>query len=575
MFGFVGSITSGEKNNTQLAYEQKGESAVVSNTVEFQRVKIHRTSLDKFIDDKVFFEDDEIIIVIEGVIYNFCDLEKKYKIKDRGLLLKEIYFESGLDAMADMLNGYFAGVFFDKRNNKLQLVCDHITYKPVWYCLSEGTLYFSTDIDWLYKTVAHNRGSLELDFDGAYCLLNYGYMLGDVTPVKGVKKLLAGHILEFDTQIKIREYYSIPVRVNDQKVAADYNVEDILCRIDDALRKSIERVYKKDDEYGYRHCATLSGGLDSRLVVFLAKDMGYETLCLTMGEANCQDIQISSEICDDLKLEHMVYELNNGLFLMDFDAAVIGNGGTILPSGFLHSYRLKSLVNLTECGAIHSGDLGDLILGGSLIGDINNQKIDLTKAMYASVFLDGFSEEFKNKEISRYQDQFHFNFYNRGLNSAGNGCIATQRYTECSSPFVDKDLMNVMFAVPYELLAGHKIYMEYLKRYLPKACQFVWTGTGCKPTDSKIKQTLKFCLRAFKFKVLHRADSMNPYEKWYNRNTELVELFNETYNNAAGSIKKNERLWCDLTSRFKSNRVMDKTLACSLIRLIEIYNLKV
>ncbi|MFQ7156087.1 MAG: asparagine synthase-related protein [Merdimonas faecis] len=576
MYGFIGSFSFSGKNETELVCYKHNQTNLVANSVEVDQLKLKRLSVDKFVNDKVFYEDEDVIIVIEGVIYNYSELEEKYAINDRGKLLKTIHLELSTKGLANILNGYYSGVIFNKSDGSLYLITDHITYKPLWYACFDETIYFSTDIDWLYRTLQENNIPLTLNLDGAYCLLNYGYMLGDVTPVNHVKKLIAGNIIFInDKNIKIESYYKIPEPNKSEEKFSEKEYSELLSKIDFAFKNSVNRVYQKDDEYGYRHCATLSGGLDSRLVVLTAAKLGYQTTCLTMGESKCPDIRISSKICNDFCLEHIVYELNNGLYLLDYDSAIIGNGGTILSPGYLHSYRLKSLINLNIFGAIHSGDVGDAILGGSLLKYVNQKTISLTEAMYGSDFLDGFSKEFKDAETTRYIDQYQFNYYNRGLNSAGNGCIATQCYTECSSPFIDKDLLDLMFSVPYGLVKDHKIYIDYIKNYLPEACNYVWDGIGCKPGSSKFKKYIIFLLRAFRYKIKKNVVSMNPYEKWFSNNVALSETFDKILHTGEGIKENNTQLWKDLLKRYSSSRFMDKSLACTLIRLIQIYDINV
>lgn len=574
MYGFIGALTFEEKDNTSLFTCKYNNVDVISNETSCNGFVIKRVSLNKYANDKVFYEDEDVVIVLEGVIYNFVELQNEFCINDRGNLLKKMYETMSVKALIEKLNGYFAGVVYDKSERELVLLMDHITYKPIWYMQNDKEIFFSTDINWLYKTIKMNNHDLILDLNGAYCLLNYGYMLGDCTPVKNIKKLLAGHILRFESEkCLIEKYYCLPDPNTDNKDLTPSEYRELLEKIDKALKHSVKRVYSKDDEYGYKHCATLSGGLDSRLVIMLAEKLGYKTLCLTMGESNCSDVSISSEICDKQKWEHVIYELNNGIHLLDYDRAIVGNGGTILSPGFLHSYRLKSLLNLDEYGAVHSGDVGDVVLGGSYLNYYNDKGINLLQAMYGTTFLDGFTQDYKMNEINRYTDQYQFYYYNRGLNSAGNGCIATQYFTECSSPFIDKELLDLMFSVPYKLLKDHKIYIDYLKDFLPEACEFVWDGIGCRPDASKMKKWIMHYVRAFESRILKKNLTMNPYEKWYKNNTEIEELFNGIFRDGEWINNYNEKLYEDLKKRFSSSSLMDKSLSCTLIRLINMYEI--
>ena len=385
-----------------------------------------------------------------------------------------------------------------------------------------------------------------------------------------VKKLLAGNVLLYSAEkIEIQTYYNVTFN-SEEKLITD----DLLEEIDYAFSNAVLRAYKKDDEYGYKHCITLSGGLDSRLVLFMAKRLGFDTLCITMGEAGCPDILISSKICDKLRQEHLVYELNNGIFLLDFDSALIANGGTILSPGFLHSFRLSSLANLNGYGLLHTGDLGDLILGGSFLSCESGGTIDISTKIYATSFIDGFSDEFKKCETNRYDNQATFNYYNRGLNSAGNGCFAAQFFTECSAPFIDKELLNIISKTSKAELIDHKLYINYMKKFLPNSCEFIWEATGCKPTESNFRRQLVRYRRGFNRRILHKNDSMNPFEYYYDHNPSIRNYFEQIYNSGKTMLKNNLSVKRYVETRWTSNRVMDKSLSITLILLMKKYGVK-
>ncbi len=572
MFGFIGAVIP-EERKIDLVYYSHENVDTIYNEYNDRNYQIVQLTLDKFKRDKVFYYDDEIIILLEGVVYNFIGLEKKFGITDRGKLLKKLYNKTEIEKFADMLNGYFSFVIIDKIKKVAYLVTDQISYRPIWYFYSNHILLFSTDIAWLYKTIKKNDLPFALDCDGAFCLLNYGYMLGDITLVNGVKKLLAGNIAIFDhKEIRKTTYFQIPDFENRPLLSAQ-KYDEILQNIDFELKNSVKNAYLKDDEYGYKHIITLSGGLDSRIILFISVALGFQSTCITMGESQCKDLRISSEICDSLRQEHIIYELNNGLYLDDIESAIESNGGTILWPGFAHCYRLLSNINLDGYGAVHSGDLGDAVLGGSLVGRTADHKISIDSLLYSSKFIDGFSESFKQREIERYPDQYHFNYYNRGLNSAGNGCFAAQRFTECSSPFISKEMINISFHIPQKNLQNHRLYIDYMKKFLPHACDFIWEKTGCRPGTGEIRKYAVSWLRKVQHHLLHKSISMNPFDKWYRENIEMRNYLDRNYRNSIRVIEGNKLLQEAVTEKYKSKYVMDKTLACLLLRTIDYYDI--
>lgn len=568
MFGFIGEFG---KKKTSLKINSHEQGVYVEHQMEFENFyhyRIKQLTLNKFLKDKIFYENKNYIVAFEGVVYNFKQLRQKYSLHTNEELIIYLLDNYEIHEVARMLDGYYAAVVIYKSENILCLFTDHIGYRPLWFFKDENHFYFSTDIDWLYQTVRHNIGQLELDSNGIACLLSFGYMIGDIMPVKGVRKLLPGHILYINKEkLEDKVYYHIPFTTEFE----EYNEERLLKSIDDCLTKSVLKVMEKDDEYGYKHIMNLSGGLDSRIIFFKAYELGYKFTCLTMGESNCQDIRISSNICNDYKQEHLIYELNNGLYLNNIKSAIIANGGSIMWPGFAHGFRIKSFLDLREYGLIHSGDLGDAILGGSL--NVNTKTVVFDSLLYGSVKA-GVSNKFVKDEIDRYPNQTIFNYYNRGINSAGNGCFGSQQFTEASSPFVSRELLNLMFSLPYDVASNHKIYFKYLKKYMPDACHFIWDHTGCKPGTNRFLVELSKWKRRIDHKILKKDDSMNPYEKWYRNNREFRQYLSDVYSFIDRNVLEKYIPFEEVEKRVGDGSCMDKMLVCELAFLIQYYNIQ-
>lgn len=574
MYGFIGGINI-EKD--LLYIKEHNSEELISDEKESEEFVIKRLTLNKFYNDKICYESDEIIIVIEGVIYNFASLTKKYAIEDRGLLLERIYRESEMSVFCNILDGYYSGVLYDKIKKITYVFTDHIGYRPVWYYCENNLFVFSSDIDWMYHSVAAFEKQFLPDEDAFISMLNYGYVLGNRTLNRNIKKLLSGHYLCFsDNMIDIGEYYSLPLPDNKQEKSRIKILEEI----DYCITEAVKKAYEKDAEYGYKHIMTLSGGLDSRVLLFKACQLGYKTTCITMGEANCTDIRISSQICDDLNQEHLIYELNNGLYLSDIESAVEANGGTIMWPGFAHGYRLRQLIDLRGYGAIHSGDLGDVILGGSYYegSEKNNiNRIDLRKDVlaYGRGFIGQFSNQFREEEINRYSNKVLFNYYNRGVNSAGNGVFATHYYTEGSSPLISKSILNLMFSLPYEYTKEHKLYFEYLKEYMPKACEYIWEHSGCKPGAGYLQKEFVKWKRRISYRVFHKFSSMNPYDKWYGNNKALRDYLDEVYSDINNMSYVSDSILQVIKRKYRSNNTLEKTLACVAVTVLKKYGANV
>src|SRR5262249_43832445 len=134
------------------------------------------------------------------------------------------------------------------------------------------------------------------------------------------------------------------------------------------FRIAIDAEYKKDEEYQYRHVATLSGGLDSRMTVMSAVLRGYKELhTITMSQRDYLDECIAKQIATKCGVHALFYALNGGEYLRDVLGPVAANDGLVLYSGAAHLYRLLSLLNWSQFGLLHTGMLGDVVLGGTYL----------------------------------------------------------------------------------------------------------------------------------------------------------------------------------------------------------------
>ena len=74
MPGFI--LLKGNLKNDFSNY--RNERLIIEN-LEYQDIKIQRRTIKKFLNDKIFYQDKNYLIVVEGVIFNKFELIEKYK----------------------------------------------------------------------------------------------------------------------------------------------------------------------------------------------------------------------------------------------------------------------------------------------------------------------------------------------------------------------------------------------------------------------------------------------------------------------------------------------------------------
>ena len=468
MFGF--SALLGDKIGYQFTLDCAAEM------IQTEKAICYKHMVPKFENDKVFVNTEDFILVLDGVVLNkkSLDTEKNWfeSIIKLYRLNGEHFFES--------FRGSFGGLLYDKKEEKYILFSDHVGSKFIYYSLNNGTLACSTMMYSMYRFLQENHIHYELSTESAYLLLTYGYMLENRTLCDKIFRLIPGCYLVFQHgELQEKRYCLLNNEPDNSLTEAD-----AIEIYDREFRRAIALEFDKDVEYGYKHFVALSAGLDSRMVSWVAHDMGYaDQLNNTFSQSDYWDEIIPKQIARDLKHEWIFKMLDNGLWLYDIDEITRLTGGNVLYYGLAHGNSMSKYINFERLGLVHSGQLGDVVFG-TFFSSTNFKAIfHLGDGAYSSTYLDKMTKmelhDFENQEIS--------NFYNRGFNGANNGLLSTMQYTETCSPFMDWDLMNAVLKVPLKYRFGHYIYKKWILAKYPNAANYVWEKIGATIKEPTLK----------------------------------------------------------------------------------------
>lgn len=218
----------------------------------------------------MFDERRELIIVFNGEIYNYREvqpeLEKLGYVFTTGTdteIILASYRAWGI-ACLDKLNGQFAFVLYDLRDQSMYLVRDRIGVKPLYFSLRSGMISFASEIKvlwelpWLEKKISP--------------LAWYHYLTFMVTPApmtifEGIYKMPAGFYAKVDAtkRVSFHQWYT-PLKTLSAPEQREMQSEAFCIeRIQQLLDASVQRRMVADVPVG----AYLSGGLDSSLNVAL------------------------------------------------------------------------------------------------------------------------------------------------------------------------------------------------------------------------------------------------------------------------------------------------------------------
>lgn len=536
---------------------------------------IKYTTSKKFHKDKVNFENNKYRIVLDGVVLNKKELLATTQSKDFANCLIDLY-EKEKDKFVKKLRGSYYGFLFDLESNHWVIFNDHIGSKPLYYFQNNNSLIVSNNYTLLLSSLKKRSISLSLNEQAAYLLLSYGYVFENITLVSQIERLLIGYMIKVDDQeLFLEKYYQLtnkPINISRR---------DAISELDKRFRQAIVRSFEKDKEYGYKHVATLSGGLDSRMTVWVAHQLGYtDQLNMTFSQSNYLDESVAKRIATDLKHDWIFKTLDHGNFLKAVDKAINISGGNALYPGIAHGISMFEFINFEQLGILHSGQLGDVVISSFYSTLDRKKEFTLGDGAYSKKLLKNL-ESYEFKET--YENEEIYKMYIRGFYGANQGLTGAMNYTETFSPFYDIDFMSYCFTLPLELRYKHRIYKDWICEKYPKAAEYIWEAQKV-PVNYKwwlkfrksrvpLSQLSRFLSVKFglRKRQLATKEHMNPLQYWYESNPTLRGYLDDYFDQNISSLSAHPKLKTDCERLYNTGTAMEKTQVISLLGSVRLY----
>jgi asparagine synthase (glutamine-hydrolysing) len=307
----------------------------------------------------IFNEDQSILIVFNGEIYNYKEL--KATLEERGHRFQtqsdteaivHAYEEYG-DDCPQYLRGMFAFAIWDKRRQRLLLARDRFGKKPLNYYWDGQRFIFGSEI----KSILEAGIPREINHTALDEYLVYRYVPAPNTLFKGVQKLPAGHTLAYEHgNISIKRYWHLPFlpTCHDDEATAIEHIREL---IKDAVRVRL----MSEVPLG----AFLSGGIDSSVVVgFMSQMMSQPVKTFSIGfeEDDYSELPYARRVAEHFQTEHHEFFVRPDLITV-LPQLVWAYDEPFGDSSMLPTYYVSKLAREHVTVAL-SGDGGDEIFAG-------------------------------------------------------------------------------------------------------------------------------------------------------------------------------------------------------------------
>ncbi|MFA6136931.1 MAG: asparagine synthase (glutamine-hydrolyzing) [Sulfurimonas sp.] len=503
--------------------------------VAFNRLSIHDLSAKGMQP----FEYNNIIVYLNGEIFNYIELLEEYKdefIPTSGSdveIIPFLYSKYGINFL-NKLNGMFAIVLIDEQKELKYLIRDRFAEKPLYYIQDESELLFASEVKSIKKLK-------KLKIDKVNVKINFTcyFLPQPLSLYENVFNVNPGSYIEYKNgQIEETRWYNPKIqKCND----SEENIEKTFIEL---YKSAIDLRLRSDVPVG----VFLSGGLDSTSITKFANEIkgkDFLTLCADISnkesqENNNTDVIIPQMLAKELDINYVKTILDYKYYNENIVKIVKHYDEIFINSGVLVFYALSDLAIKNNTKVILTGVGGDELFGGYPWQSGHARKIDtifkytydkLTYSEFFSKFfiklnrklatayqllfdykvwhaqtLSSFRYDFKSSKedienrIRQNADKY-FKVSHNALDGdiynimgyantftvigAGNHFvdIATMNYSvENRSPFLDYRLYEFLMSIPDELKSkyGQKgLLRKFLKKHLP---DYVTTAKKSGPT---------------------------------------------------------------------------------------------
>jgi asparagine synthase (glutamine-hydrolysing) len=248
-------------------------------------------------------EDETISVLYNGEIYNHASLREqmlakghRYKTRSDTESIVHLYEEYGEQAV-EHLQGMFAFTLWDARRRALLIARDRLGIKPLYYWFDGRTLVYGSEIK---AILASGLVSPELAPDVLPEYLAFGYLAGERTFFKGIRKLMPGHTLTVDHtgSLDIHQYWDVPqhtpMHLSETECVREYRSR---------LEETVIAHLMADVPLG----VFLSGGLDSSAVAAIAAkhhDGPLKTFSVGYDDEQYSELRFARQVAQHIGADH-------------------------------------------------------------------------------------------------------------------------------------------------------------------------------------------------------------------------------------------------------------------------------
>jgi asparagine synthase (glutamine-hydrolysing) len=255
-------------------------------------------------------ENRRYVMSYNGETYNHLKLRDylknvRFKSSSDTESILNSFMSFGVEKTLQMMEGMFAIILYDKKENNIYLIRDRFGEKPLYYYLDNKNLIFASEIKSLLK---HSGTIKKLNDEVLNDFFNYNYIGNKNSIYKNINKVLPAHYLKIN--LKSFKFENINYWQPKFNKLLIENENDLIEKVENKLILSVNKTLTSDLPVG----CFLSGGVDSSLIASIVRkhfDNKLNTFSIGFENKNYDESEYAKDIASYLNTDHHEYFLKD------------------------------------------------------------------------------------------------------------------------------------------------------------------------------------------------------------------------------------------------------------------------
>lgn len=455
------------------------------------------------------------------------------------------------ECMAPGLRGEFVVGILDAGKTEITLIVGPFGLRRLYYAVTPHIVLFAPEVK---AILACREVEREVDDVAIADLVSLSYVLGERTLFRAISRVPAGTMLRIspagvDQKTYVQPGYGGRVDAAGEEEAVGEG--EAVVEVIRLLRQAAARQVAGAARVG----VSLSGGLDSRLVLALAREEASDVGAYTFGTYRNEERKIAQTVAeaagaDDyswlpLRADRLPEELTAAVWMTD--GMIEATSGRTLNSIREQAGRRDMLLVGLYGESILGGDKftdeeirTDLSLDEELAGIERGLGLQHNLPLWQHIFDAGVIRAFEDrvrgdiaKEYARsrgvspfFSDRKdHFFLMHRARRYLGEACLESY-FASDGFLFFDYDLVSYLLSLPPAVRAKHRLYAQVMARACPVLAGIPWQRTGA-PVYARAPRTRRWRrVVSGRFRDLTRKASLGgidlpdpsratDFDRWY------------------------------------------------------------